>query len=157
MSRITEFTASSTGMIWLGSATSPMAIATEVRPSSSGMPAATRAPNAITRMISVIGTEVTSALAKSSENALPSALLALAPPNSSTRSCGFWCPALTTAASIGSMRSLALSESPATLKLTSAERPSLETCPAFARSSGDLTSDTYRCSDTAATTSLTAD
>ena len=154
---MTEVTAWSTGMIWLGRATSPIAIATAEMPSSSGMPAATSAPKAITRMISVIGTEVTSALAKSFENAFSSDLLALAEPNSSIRRFGCRCAALATAVSIGPMRCLALSESPATEKVTRADRPSLEICPWLRGSSGDLTSDTVRKPDTAPMTSPTAD
>ena len=54
---------------------------TAVSPSSSGTPAATSAPKARIRMISVIGSERNSAFLKSSENDFESALLALAPPN----------------------------------------------------------------------------
>ncbi len=119
-----------------------MAIATEESPSSSGMPAATSAPNAITRMISVIGSEVTSALAKSSWNAFSSALLALAEPNSATRRSGWPLAAFATDDSIGPIRCLALSESPATEKVTSAERPSREIWPRLPPLNGDLTSET---------------
>ncbi len=75
---------SPSGTIWLGSATRPSVAITAVNPSSSGTPAATRAPKASTRMISVIGSESVSAFLKSSSKAFDSALLALAPPNSPT-------------------------------------------------------------------------
>ena len=45
------------GSTWLISATSPSVARTAVSPSSSGMPAATSAPKATSRMISVSGTE----------------------------------------------------------------------------------------------------
>ena len=79
-----ELIISSIGMIWLGSAMSPSVAITALNPSSSGMPAATRAPNATTRISSVIGSESFSAFLKSSENDFDSALSALAPPNSPT-------------------------------------------------------------------------
>ena len=75
---------SPSGTICDGSATSPSAAITADRPSSSGTPAATSAPNANTRMISVIGSESVSAFLKSSSNAFESALFALAAPNSPT-------------------------------------------------------------------------
>ena len=75
---------SSIGTIWLGSATRPSVAITALNPSSSGMPAATRAPKATTRMISVIGSESFSAFLKSSAKDFDSALFALAPPNSPT-------------------------------------------------------------------------
>ena len=53
------------GMRWLTSAVSPSAAATAVIPSSSGMPAATSAPKATTRISSVTGSDVTSARWKS--------------------------------------------------------------------------------------------
>ncbi len=76
-----ELIISSIGMIWLGSATRPSVAITAVNPSSSGMPAATSAPKATTRITSVIGSDSVSAFLKSSSNALDSALLALASPN----------------------------------------------------------------------------
>jgi hypothetical protein len=53
--------------------------------SSRGTNAASRAPKARIRITSVIGSEVTSAFWKSSENASLSALSALASPNCSMR------------------------------------------------------------------------
>ena len=75
---------SPSGTISDGSATRPIAAITAVRPSSSGTPAATSAPNARMRMTSVIGSERNSAFLKSSSNAFESALFALAEPNSPT-------------------------------------------------------------------------
>src|ERR1035441_10232482 len=65
MHRITEVTSESTCNRWLSSSVWPIAAATAVKPKSSGTPAATNAPKASTRMISVIGTEVASAMWKS--------------------------------------------------------------------------------------------
>ena len=52
-------------MNWLETAVRPKAVNTEVRPSSTGMPAASSAPNARSRMIRVIGMERNSAFWKS--------------------------------------------------------------------------------------------
>jgi len=54
-----------TGSHWPGMASSEIAAVTAVAASSSGMPAAISAPNTAISRISVIGTEVTSALRKS--------------------------------------------------------------------------------------------
>ncbi len=69
---------------------------TAVSARSSGRPAATSAPNATTRISSVIGSERNSAFLKSSSKDFDSALSALASPNCSTRSCGlaFWAAAV---------------------------------------------------------------
>ena len=66
ISRITELIDSSTCNRWLSSAVSPSAAATAVMPSRSGIPAATSAPKASTRIRSVTGSEVNSARWKSS-------------------------------------------------------------------------------------------
>ena len=58
---------------------------TAVMPSSSGMPAATTAPKANSRISSVIGSDVNSARCMSAVMAVQIALLALASPNCSTR------------------------------------------------------------------------
>ena len=50
-------TPSDIGSTWLMIATSPIAARTDVSPSKSGMPAATSAPNATSRMIRVSGME----------------------------------------------------------------------------------------------------
>ena len=48
---------SSMGKTWLGIASSPIVASTAVSPSSSGIPAATTAPNARIRIPKVIGSE----------------------------------------------------------------------------------------------------
>ncbi len=125
-----EAVLSSSGTSLEGSATRPSAANTADRPSSSGTPAATRAPNASTRMISVIGSESFSALPKSSAKAFESALFALAPPNSPTISL---CAACTwsTAASTGVIAFSAAVSSPRSLKFTSTDLPSLDSCDAL--------------------------
>ena len=60
-------TESDIGSTWLMSATMPSVASTAVRASRSGMPAATSAPKATTRMISVRGTENSPALFRSSK------------------------------------------------------------------------------------------
>ena len=80
--------------------------------SSSGIPAATSAPNAATRMISVSGIEYTPALFRSSANALSTPFAALAPPNSPTKNEGWAFPASPTLVSTGSSLSAAVSLSP---------------------------------------------
>ena len=97
---------------------------TAVSASSSGMPTAASVPNARIRIAIVIGSESFSALPKSSLNALSIALLALAPPNSPTRSCGWAAPTLATAASIGAISVLVVSSLPLTSKLTRTDLPS---------------------------------
>ena len=61
----------------------PRAAITDVRPISSGRPAATSVPNVMMRMISVIGMDSIPAFARSSLMTLLMALLALAPPTCS--------------------------------------------------------------------------
>ena len=72
-------TESDIGSTWLIAATSPSVASTAVSPSSSGMPAATSAPNAIRRMIRVSGTEKSPARLRSSVNDAVSALFVLSP------------------------------------------------------------------------------
>ena len=113
-------------MNWLETAVSPKAVNTEVSPSSTGMPAASSAPKASSRMISVIGTDRNSAFWKSclslSSNRLPDE----ASPNCSTRRPGWSAATAFTAASIGTILSTAFSESPRMSKRMSAARPSCE-------------------------------
>ncbi len=113
---------------------------TAVRPSSSGTPAAISAPKATTRISSVIGSESVSARWKSFSNCALSALAAEASPNCSMRSSGCAFCAAATAASEESTRSSDSSMSPGTLKVTSAERPSLEIWPSLPLANGDSTS-----------------
>jgi hypothetical protein len=116
-----------------------MVAATAVMPSSSGTPAATSAPNATMRMISVIGSERTSAFLKSSSNAFEIALSALASPNWPTNTCGFAFWAAAVAASVESTRASVTSSSPGISNVTSADRPSSESLPSLPLASGDST------------------
>ena len=75
------------GSQWLAAVTTPMAAVRAVSASSTGMPAATSAPNTSSSRISVIGIEVTSALLKFSEPLI--AWVMLASPVSATRSPGW--------------------------------------------------------------------
>ena len=72
-------TESDIGNAWLMSATPPSVASTDVSPSRSGMPAATSAPKATRRMISVSGIENRPARFRSSLNDAWSALLVLSP------------------------------------------------------------------------------
>ena len=82
-------------------ATSPSVAITLDSASSSGIPAATKAPKAATRIASVIGTDSSSAFLKSSENICEIASSALASPNCSIRSPGCARCAAAVAASSG--------------------------------------------------------
>ena len=113
-----------------GSATRPSAAATADNPSSSGTPAATSAPKASTRMISVIGSESVSAFLKSSSNAFESALFADAAPNSPTKTDAFAFWTRSTAASTGTTDVSAAVSSPRSLKFTRTE-PSSAICPSL--------------------------
>ena len=130
--------------------------ATAVTPSSSGTPAATSAPNATMRMISVIGSERTSAFWKSFSNAAEMALSALASPNCPTNTCGlaFW--AAVVAASVESTRSSVTSSSPGISNVISAERPSFESWPSLPSASGDSTLSTPLTASIRETVSSTA-
>ena len=116
---------------------------TAVSARSSGRPAATSAPNATSRMSSVIGSDSVSARLKSSSKAFDSALSADAPPNCSMRSSGCARCAAAVAASDGSTRSATCSSLPGILNVTTAERPSGEIWPSLPRRSGDWTSVTW--------------
>ncbi len=70
---------SSIGTTWLTSETSPSVPSTAVRPSSSGIPAATSAPKANSRMIRVSGTEYVPAVFRSSRNESSIAWFVLSP------------------------------------------------------------------------------
>ena len=120
---------SETGIRWLSGDSRPSAASTAVMPSSSGMPAATTAPKATSRIASVIGSDVNSARWKSEVMASQIALFALASPNCSTRTDGWarWAPAVAAIAALTFSRDC--SSSPSTRKVTSAERPSRDTVP----------------------------
>jgi hypothetical protein len=68
--RITDVVASAEWTTWLTNALRPVAASTAENASSTGSPAATRAPNATSRIASVSGSEVYSARLMSSANAL---------------------------------------------------------------------------------------
>ena len=72
-------TESDMGSAWLISATMPNVASTALRASSSGMPAATSAPKATTRMMSVRGTENSPARFRSSKNPAWTSLPVLVP------------------------------------------------------------------------------
>ncbi len=74
----------STGQIWLGRATSPIAAATAEIASSSGTPAATSEPNVMTRISRVSGSESSSALPRSLAKMSLSSFCVLTLPNCST-------------------------------------------------------------------------
>ena len=94
------------------------------------MPAATRAPNVNTRMISVSGSVSKVDLPISSLLLSSVALVMLASPVSSIRSSGCAFAAASTAASESTTVFLVVLESPGRSNVTSAECPSAEICPA---------------------------
>jgi hypothetical protein len=118
--------ASSAGQRWLGNAISPIAATTAVSARSTGIPAATAAPNAASRIASVIGIDRYSARLKSRPTLSSSSFDALASPNSPTKysGCAFCAPS--TVASTLPMSALS-----ATWNCTRTERPSLEIWPPF--------------------------
>jgi len=127
---MTSLTALSTPLpIWLIGPSSPIVAITAVIASSSGTPAATRAPKAINRMISVIGSDVTSAFPKSSLILSSSSLLMLASPISPMLKLGWAACAAATASSGAAIRVATWSSSPTSSNRSSAERPSVEICP----------------------------
>jgi hypothetical protein len=89
------------------------------------MPAATSAPNATTRMISVSGMENTPALLRSFANAVSTAFAALAPPNSPMKKAGWARCASATALRTGPSLSAAFFFSPRISNSTSAACPPL--------------------------------
>ena len=142
---------SSIGNTWLGMATRPRVAMTPEMASSTGTPAATRAPKARIRMMSVTGRDSVSAFFRSLPTASSICDPTLASPNSSMRSCGLAFCTLLTAASTGSMRSPALSALPLMSNFTRAECSSLETRPA---PSGSPAADTFSTTGTADTADL---
>ena len=117
------------------------------------MPAATRLPNTITRMMSVTGSDSMPAFARSSRKAPSICLSVLASPNSPTKNCGFASWTSATAATTGSIFVAASVESPRMSKSTSAARPLGAIWPAFPASRGELTFVTIANFETFATTS----
>ena len=121
----------SIGTMWLTPATRPSVPSTALRPSSSGMPAATSAPKVTRRMSSVAGRESDSALEESLASWSASALFTLAPPNCPTKTSGLASLTLSTAVIVGLTSSSVLASSPLRSNSTSTERPSLETWPSL--------------------------
>jgi hypothetical protein len=112
---------SSIGKIWLGIETRPIVASTAEIASSTGTPAATIAPNAITRISSVIGSDIVSALCRSLCTFLSSWAPEVASPNSSMRSAGLDRWASLTAATTGAIRFEAVAASPLMVKVINAE------------------------------------
>jgi hypothetical protein len=79
---MTELAASSAGQIWLANASAPTAATTAVRASSTGIAAATIAPNASSKITSEMGIESSSARWKSRPFVSAIALSTLASPYS---------------------------------------------------------------------------
>ena len=104
----------------------------------------------------VIGIESVSAFLKSSPNALSIALLALASPNSPTRSCGCCAETRLTAASIGSIASFVALSSPLTSNWTRTVFPSGLIWPPLPFANGESTFLTVLKPDTAFTVPATA-
>src|SRR5215210_1876910 len=148
-------TESDIGSTWLIPATRPRVASIAVSPSRSGMPAATSAPKATRRMISVKGTEKSPARFRSSPNEASSALPVLSPKEpTKTLGCAFCTSA--TRATTGSILSAASSAGPRISIRTSAECLSPEMKPLFPASYGDSTFATAWSFETPVMTSWTA-
>ena len=91
ISRITDWVASEAWKTWLASAESPTDASTAEKASKTGTPAATKAPNAISKITKVIGTDNFSAFWKSLSIVLLNSCVALAKPNSATVKPGLAC------------------------------------------------------------------
>ena len=130
-----------TGSQWLAIVSTPMAAVSAVTASSTGMPAATSAPNTSSSRISVIGTEVASALLKFSELLIACPMLA-SPDSAMRRSACFACTPATACCRVVAAWSTLLTL-PGTLNVTSALRPSLDTSAWPPADSGVLTPVAY--------------
>ena len=146
---------SSTGHAWLGIASRPIVAITAESASRSGMPAATSAPNAITRITIVTGSESSPARSRSLLN-LSSTCFSALTPNSSIRREGCAAADAPTAFITGSIRSTAVSASPRRSRFTIAEWPSAETWPGFPAAYGLWTLVTTEIAESRRTTSATA-
>ncbi len=144
ISRITDEVESEAWKTWLRIADRPIEPSTPENASSTGTPAATKAPKAMSRIRKVIGTESCSALAKSWLTVSLSARTALASPNSAIVNPGWerWTPA--TASSDPLTRSEAVVASPRMWKRTSAEWPSAEIWPPSPGAYGERTPVAWR-------------
>ena len=114
-----------TGSQWLTIVSTPIAAVSAVTASRTGMPAATSAPNTTSSRISVIGTEVASALLKFSE--LLIAWDTLASPVSATRKSGWLAWTLATAPCRADTALSRFWTLPGTSNVMRALRPSFDT------------------------------
>ena len=126
-----------TGSHWPTTDSSETAAMTAVTASSTGMPAATSAPNTTSSRISVTGMEVASALRKSLPTALLTAAEMLASPVSATTRSGCSACTAATACCAGWTADVASSGLPGTVKVTSALRPSADTSAVLPDPSGE--------------------
>ena len=124
MIKITSDVLWPTGSHWPTTEASEIALITAVAASSNGMPAAISAPNTSSSKISVIGSEVVSALRKSWLIVAFATRLTLASPISRIRNCGL--AAWTEATALSAGTTAWESFFPVTLKVTSADLPSGE-------------------------------
>ena len=137
MSIVTCATAGCSGTSWLTGPSRPVVATNELTPSSSGTPAATAAPNAISRMISVPPMEKFWDFTSSARSLAPRACCCDASPCSWTSSsgCAFWTAATWASGGSASVSSASICCLVSTLagseNVTRTERPSLETV--FAR------------------------
>ncbi len=131
----------STGDELLGIAIRPIAAMTAENASSSGTPAATSDPKAITRISRVIGSESSSALPRSLWKVSFSSLFELTLPNCSTRKSGLVAATPSMTSCEGSIRSRASRSSPVISNSTSAECPSADT--GASPVNGELTFSTF--------------
>ena len=88
MSIVTSATAACSGISWLAGPSRPVVATNAETPRNSGTPAATMAPNAISRMISVPPIEICFAFASSARSCGPRAFCCDASPCSWTSSSG---------------------------------------------------------------------
>ena len=127
--RMTSWATSTVGITWLTIEFRPNVASTAENASSTGIPAATSAPNAINRMIMVSGRETLRAFAKSALILSLRTCVADASPNSRMERSGLAARSDATPSITGWMRSGAVSLSPEIWNRTSAECPSLVIWP----------------------------
>ena len=114
----------------------PRVARTAVSASRIGIPAATSAPNAMIRMISVIGTEMSPAFFRSSMKDAVTSFVRARVAELADEERGVSGRIAATSATTGSIWSPALSNSPRIWKSMIAERPSSEICAALVSPSG---------------------
>jgi hypothetical protein len=154
--KITEAVGLPSGTRWLTSAASPKVPNTPDRASRTGIPAATTAPNATSKMASVTGSDRYPARWRSCAMVPLSARLPLAVPNSSIKNPGLERARACTADWTGTTLPAASSELPAISNWTKAEWPSGETRLRPPEPSGDRTLVTSRRVPRRATTAAAA-